>query len=203
VGTLGSSLTCTYASSLSGPAGTIRPLATRCNDPTFPCRFRRLRSCPLEGRSGRASVVHVSNCPRTQSGHIRNDTRDVSRRIPVGRNRPICGRKCVASERACTRVTHPNFHGKEGVDGSSPSEGLPKNPANRHIVMPLMARFRDFAGTRRVHFGTGGHLQARATSRDAEWNADESGDRDDGFGKFLQADVWCCPWWRQADHLLR
>jgi hypothetical protein len=36
----------------------------------------------------------------------------------------------VASDRACTRVTLSNFHGKEGVDGSSPSEGLPKVPAN-------------------------------------------------------------------------
>jgi hypothetical protein len=30
----------------------------------------------------------------------------------------------LANDRACTRVTLPNFHGKEGVDGSSPSEGL-------------------------------------------------------------------------------
>ena len=30
----------------------------------------------------------------------------------------------LASDRVCTRVTLPNFHGKEGVDGSSPSKGL-------------------------------------------------------------------------------
>src|SRR2546430_888644 len=29
--------------------------------------------------------------------------------------------------RACTRVTLQNLHGKEGVDGSSPSEGLSGN----------------------------------------------------------------------------
>jgi len=39
-------------------------------------------------------------------------------------------------------------HGKEGVDGSSPSEGLFKIPANGHLVLPAMARFRRFAGTK-------------------------------------------------------
>jgi hypothetical protein len=33
------------------------------------------------------------------------------------------------------------FHGKEGVDGSSPSEGFRKNPGNWHVVLPVMARF--------------------------------------------------------------
>jgi hypothetical protein len=32
----------------------------------------------------------------------------------------------LANDRACTRVTLPNFHGKEGVSGSSPEEGLQK-----------------------------------------------------------------------------
>ena len=30
--------------------------------------------------------------------------------------------------------------GKEGVDGSSPSEGLHKNPGNWHVALPVMAR---------------------------------------------------------------
>jgi hypothetical protein len=55
---------------------------------------------------------------------------------------------------------------KEGVDGSSPSEGLHKSPANGHIVLPVMARSGRFAGTRRVHSGTGGHSRARASSCD-------------------------------------
>jgi len=42
---------------------------------------------------------------------------------------------------------------------------LKKSPANGHVVLPAMARFV-FAGTRRVHFGTGGHSRARATTRD-------------------------------------
>jgi hypothetical protein len=51
-------------------------------------------------------------------------------------------------------VPRPNFHGKEGVDGSSPSEGLPKVPANRHfvVVYPLNTRTHSghICGTRDV-----------------------------------------------------
>ena len=48
-------------------------------------------------------------------------------------------------------------HGKEGVDGSSPSEVFDKIPANEPIVLPVLAR-PACAGTRRVHIpGTGGH----------------------------------------------
>jgi hypothetical protein len=37
---------------------------------------------------------------------------------------PLCRKNCIAHDRACTRVTPQNLHGKEGVDGSSPSEGF-------------------------------------------------------------------------------
>jgi hypothetical protein len=71
-------------------------------------------------------VVALGTRARTQNGHISNDTRDVSRRISGPYNSPICRRNRVASDRACTRVTLRNLNGKEGVDGSSPSEGLRK-----------------------------------------------------------------------------
>jgi hypothetical protein len=55
-------------------------------------------------------------------------------------------------------------HGKEGVDGSSPSDGFDKSPANWPIVLSDLARLSG-AGTRRVHIpGTGGHSRASATS---------------------------------------
>jgi hypothetical protein len=57
------------------------------------------------------------------------DTRDASRRIRTAGNGLISRQNRVASDRACTRVTPGNLHGKEGVDGSSPSEGLHKAPA--------------------------------------------------------------------------
>jgi hypothetical protein len=71
----------------------------------------------------RGLVVEAVNSARTQNGHIRNDTRDVSRHTSTDPNGPICRKKCVPSDPACTGVTPRNFHGKEGVDGSSPSEG--------------------------------------------------------------------------------
>ena len=70
------------------------------------------------------SVAGLVNNARTQNGHIRNDTRDVSRRISSPSNSGICRRNCVGSDRACTRVTPRDLHGKEGVSGSSPEEGL-------------------------------------------------------------------------------
>src|SRR5206468_9341848 len=40
----------------------------------------------------------------------------------------ICRRNVIASARPCTPVPPQNLHGKEGVDGSSPSEGSAKAP---------------------------------------------------------------------------
>ena len=59
-----------------------------------------------------------------------------------------------------------HLHGKEGVDGSSPSEGLHKSPGNGHVVLPVMTKSGLFAGTRRVHLGlagTCGHARRLAT----------------------------------------
>ena len=50
-------------------------------------------------------VVALGTRARTQNGHIRNDTRDVTRRISSACNSAICKKKYVASDRACTRVT--------------------------------------------------------------------------------------------------
>src|SRR6266508_3982018 len=73
-------------------------------------------------------VVRTDNEPRTQNGHIRNDTHDVSRRISGPSNGPICRRMCVASDRACTRVTLRNLHGKESDEGGPPVEGNSTRP---------------------------------------------------------------------------
>jgi len=40
----------------------------------------------------------------------------------------------LADVRACTRGDAPNFHGKEGVDGSSPSEGFTKGQQMGFLV---------------------------------------------------------------------
>ena len=48
----------------------------------------------------------------------------------------------IGSARPWTPVPLQNLHGKEGVDGSSPSEGFAKMPANWHciVVCPLNTR---------------------------------------------------------------
>jgi hypothetical protein len=54
------------------------------------------------------------------------------------KHRP-CGELVPASARPCPPVPRLNFHGKEGVDGSSPSEGLALNHGLRHIWCPRLA----------------------------------------------------------------
>jgi hypothetical protein len=71
-----------------------------------------------------SGVALIGISTRTQNGHIRNDTRDASRRIAEPLPIPICRKNRVAHDRACTRVTLENLHGKEGVGGSSPPEGF-------------------------------------------------------------------------------
>ena len=78
--------------------------------------------------SFRPVVATSSNRTRTQNGHIRNDTRDASRRTLGARRGQICRQNCVTGDRASTRVTLRNLHGKEGFNGSSPSEGSTKVP---------------------------------------------------------------------------
>jgi hypothetical protein len=69
----------------------------------------------------------------------------------TGRNRWQMGRRRERLRQAkavalgCDRLP-PRFHGKEGVDGSSPSEGLPKVPANRHFVVVYSANTRTHSG---------------------------------------------------------
>ena len=85
------------------------------------------RTTPLALSASATSRGHKTDTSET-------DTRDVSRRISIACNSAFCRRKCVASDRACTRVTPRNLHGKEGVDGSSPSEGS-KIPAKRGFLL--------------------------------------------------------------------
>jgi hypothetical protein len=95
-----------------------------------PWRKRQVQSVEVRQTRSRFSVVRTDNKPRTQNGHIRNDTRDVLRRISGPSNGAICRRMCVARDRACTRMTLQNLHGKEGRRFES-VRGLCKSPARR------------------------------------------------------------------------
>ena len=133
-------------------------------------------------------VVKTDDGARTQNGHIRNDTRDVARRIFSPSTQSICRRNCVASDRACTRVTPLNFHGKEGVDGSSPSEGCRKNTCKLTYCVAWLGAsctrgyetgthswdWRAFAGKRDVWCRFATHL-IRAMELDARGNPLQNG----------------------------
>src|SRR6266511_580108 len=85
----------------------------------------------------------------------------------------------------CHRWPRPQ-NGKEGVDGSSPSEGSVKC-LQMGMYCCLPRRILDPSRvTKRVHFGTGGHSRARATSRDSASVVLETRGRDRRHGKTLQ-----------------
>ena len=70
------------------------------------------------------SVYLIANAPRVRDGYISSSTSGHARALTAQREGPICREDVVASAHACPRVPPQNLHGKEGVDGSSPSEGL-------------------------------------------------------------------------------
>src|SRR5262249_53552451 len=84
--------------------------------------------------------------------------------IRRGRKRPKQA-KTVAVR--CDRLPF-GAHGKEGVDGSSPSEGFTKVPANRHFVVACSLNVRTHSGhicgmrdARRRLATSSGHVRGR------------------------------------------
>jgi hypothetical protein len=69
----------------------------------------------------------------------------------------------VANDLACTRLPPQNLHGKEGVDGSSPSEGSAKAPHNSAFCSDR------FAGSRTL--GRYGALYGAFRSKTRSWRA--------------------------------
>jgi len=69
-----------------------------------------------------------------------------------------------AATRACPRVPPQNLNGKEGIDGSSPSEGLRQNPCNCGCIVACVGAPEPRGYETGTHFGDGGHSRTRATS---------------------------------------
>ena len=106
------------------------------------------------------SVFAIVNAPRVRDGYISLGTRGHARALPAHADRSICRKKGAASDRTCTSVPLPNFHGKEGVDGSSPSEGFDEVPVNSHFIVVCPLNTRTHSG----HiFGTGDAPRRLAT----------------------------------------
>jgi hypothetical protein len=79
--------------------------------------------------------------PREHGGNTSPTTR-VHARVTSRRQIPsACGTFVAANARACPRFPPRNLNGKEGVDGSSPSEGsiLQEIPANRLVLLSRQA----------------------------------------------------------------
>jgi hypothetical protein len=103
----------------------------------------------------------------TQSTHIGNDTRDVSRRIPDASIGAICRRNCVASDRACTRVTPPSSMVRRGRRFES-VRGLCKSAGNRRFLVQgdllLLRRavgmepFMELSSSERLAIGRGARI---------------------------------------------
>ena len=78
-------------------------------------------------------VLQTGNEPRVRDGYIGLSTRGHARARETRDKSPICRNNVIASDRPCPPVPPRNLHGKEGVDGSSPSEGSYESPATRGV----------------------------------------------------------------------
>src|SRR5262249_39687479 len=85
------------------------------------------------------SVSRTDSGPGVRDGYVTPSTSGHPRALATRAEGPVCRTNVSASARACTPLPPQNLHGKEGVDGSSPSEGL-KRPANRDFVLSVLNR---------------------------------------------------------------
>src|SRR5580765_1821482 len=82
------------------------------------------------------SVLRTDNTARVRDGYARTSTNDHAR-ARWTRPEPLFSRTNVlANDRACTPLPPQNLHGKEGVDGSSPSESFGKGQ-QMAFLLPL------------------------------------------------------------------
>jgi hypothetical protein len=71
-------------------------------------------------------VLRTDNGTRVRDGYNRLSTRGHARPRETQLKATICRSNVYGDARPCTPVPPQNLHGKEGVDGSSPSEGSAK-----------------------------------------------------------------------------
>jgi hypothetical protein len=75
-------------------------------------------------RSSSLYVLQTDNTRRVRDGYISESTSGHARALATRSAEAICRTNVLANDRACAPVPSQNLHGKEGVDGSSPSEGF-------------------------------------------------------------------------------
>ena len=72
------------------------------------------------------SRFRTDNAPRVRDGYIKRGHARARAARGTSLKAPICRENVIANARRCPPVPPLNLHGKQGVDGSSPSEGLEK-----------------------------------------------------------------------------
>ena len=87
-------------------------------------RGSRRTGCAMSSYSAAASSYNTTRCWDKTDTSETTRARRLAAHLRRHETSEICRRNCVASDRACTRVTAQNLHGKEGVNGSSPLEGF-------------------------------------------------------------------------------
>jgi hypothetical protein len=85
-------------------------------------------------------VLRTDNAPRVRDGYVSEGTPGHGRALPTPAEGSICRTNALADDRACAPLPPQNFHGKEGVDGSSPSEGSAKPPQNGLFFLGMTCR---------------------------------------------------------------
>jgi hypothetical protein len=126
------------------------------------------RSWPQErsslARGWPPPVLRTDNERRVRDGYVRLSTCGHRRALPTHSECQICRRNMLVSVRPCPPVPPHNLHGKEGDDGSSPSEGFPKRPANRYLSVAFTKNTQTHSG----HIcGTRGAQRRLATLSDS------------------------------------
>ena len=114
-------------------------------------------------------VLKTANDTRVRDGYIRLSTRGHARTRSTRLEDSICRKNVPASVRPCPPVPPLNLHGKEGVDGSSPSEGFTKALQNG-LYCCRSGYDSILAGTKRIQVpglvGTRGQAQRRTSPSD-------------------------------------
>jgi hypothetical protein len=79
-------------------------------------------------------VSKTDNMSRVRDGYTSESTAGHARALATHGQPRTCRTNVAATDRACKQLPPPNLHGKEGVNGSSPSEGFEKIPANEALT---------------------------------------------------------------------
>jgi hypothetical protein len=139
---------------------------SHCSDPSSLRRVSRDETAPWVAplvRSHEAVACFVTRQQAAGTRRVHQLGQPAGRAGEAQLEVPICRKNVIASAQLCTPVPPPNLHGKEGVEGSSPSEGLYEVPANKDSLSSARATCGYTAGTFLVSATHRDHARRRPT----------------------------------------